>query len=82
MSKPCKNAKACPVALGRRAEVRWSLALFAMTNYLLGMATFMFWLCSSSPEHVRHLGLMLTDLPAFVEEMGGSNQKTGNHTAH
>lgn len=82
MSKPCKNPKACPVALGRRAEVRWSLALLAMTSHLLGMATFMFFLCSSSPEHSRHLRLIFTNLPAFIEEMRGSNENTHKHTAH
>ncbi len=56
----------CPVCPKNRAEVRISLAAFAMTNFLLGMATFMFVLCSSAPEHVLHLQLLLTDYPELM----------------
>ncbi len=49
-----------------RRNVRAQLATFAAINYLLGMGTFMFFLCSRSPSHLEHLGELFTDPWSFV----------------
>ena len=56
----------CPKA---RADVRASLFFFAFTNFLAGMGVFMFVFCSSAPDHIEHLNLLLTNYPEFVEHM-------------
>lgn len=38
-----------------RREIRLQLLMFAVANYLLGMGTFMFVLCSASHVHRGHL---------------------------
>lgn len=48
----------CPRA---KREVRASLAMFALANFSVGMAMFMFLFCSSSSTHVEHLKLLFTN---------------------
>ena len=49
-----------------KRNVRVQLSLFAAINYMLGMATFMFLLCSNSPSHMKHLNDLLMDPLSFV----------------
>lgn len=52
----------------KRMKVRGALAVFALTNFLLGMGTFMFIFCSSSPKHIRNLHSLLTNRLYLVKE--------------
>lgn len=63
-----------------RRNVRVQLATFAAINYMLGMGTFMFFLCSSSPEHLDHLGSLLTDPITFVTTV--TDEMSGSHSHH
>jgi hypothetical protein len=49
---------ACPKA---KREIRLSLSMFALANFSMGMAVFMFVFCSSAPKHAEHIGLLFTD---------------------
>lgn len=60
-----------------RRNVRVHLATFAAINYLLGMGTFMFFLCSQSPKHLDHLGELFTNPISFVK-----TDAEGDHTPH
>lgn len=51
---PEPNCVTCPKA---KREVRFFLGLFALTNFCMGMAFFMFLLCSSSEVHRNHFAL-------------------------
>lgn len=44
-----------------------SLALFGATTFVMGMAFFMFLLCSSSAHHMEHLKMLVTN-PALLLE--------------
>ena len=41
-------------------KVRGALAVFALTNFLLGMAALMFIFCTSSPKSIHELHSLLT----------------------
>ena len=79
MTIPCENELACPHRSRARNEVRISLALFAMTNFTIGMMVFMFTLCSSAPEHVKHLSMLFTDFPGLVEHLGDHGDSPAEH---
>lgn len=49
-----------------RRDIRIQLACFATANYLLGLATFMFFLCSNSPTHMNNLGEFVRNPIGFV----------------
>jgi len=83
MTNPCKKEKVSPVQASERTEVRVSLAVFAMTNFLIGMAVFMFTMCSSAPHHIQHLRLLFTDFPALIEHFHENEaENTHSRTAH
>ena len=81
MTAPCDKGQACPARGRERAEVRASLAIFAMTNFMIGMTVFMFTLCSSAPHHVKHLRLLFTDFSALVEHLSKGGESHYD-TAH
>ena len=81
MTTPCSKKSVCPVRARERAEVRASLAVFAMTNFMIGMAVFMFTLCSSAPHHVKHLRMLFTDFPALIEHLSEDGESHYD-TAH
>ena len=58
---------ACATCPRTKRHVRISLALFAVTNFCMGMALFMFALCSSSPHHRLHLELLLTNPSGLLD---------------
>ena len=49
-----------------RRQVRLQLAMFAAANFCLGLATFMFFICSNSPEHLKALNQFASDPIAFI----------------
>lgn len=61
-----------------RRNVRVQLATFAAINYLLGMGTFMYFLCSRSPEHLTQLGNFLNDPISFVSGDTGADHSHHN----
>lgn len=63
-----------------KRNVRFQLATFAMINYLLGMGTFMFFLCSQSPKHLDHLGILFSNPFALVT--GDTEIPQGIHDHH
>jgi len=81
MSTPCGKGPVCPARARDRAEVRASLAVFAVTNFMIGMTVFMFTLCSSAPHHIKHLRMLFTDFPALVEHLSEGG-KSHYDTAH
>jgi hypothetical protein len=60
-------APACVTYPRTKRHVRISLALFAVTNFCMGVAFFMFLLCSSSPHHRLHLELLFTNPSALFD---------------
>ena len=64
----CSNAKC-----RNRREIRVQLAMFACVNYLLGMGTFMFFLCSASNVHRGHLEHLFRDPMGYFSP--GSNHE-------
>jgi len=60
-------------------QVRISLALFAATNFLLGMGVFMFFLCSSAPDHVRQLNLLFSNPGQLFDELSEGSGKGHAH---
>ena len=60
-------------------QVRISLALFAATNFLLGMGVFMFFVCSSAPDHVRHLSLLFSSPGQLFDELSEKSEKGHAH---
>lgn len=81
MTTPCDKGSVCPARARGRAEVRVSLAIFAMTNFMIGMAVFMFTLCSSAPHHVKHLRMLFADFPALIEHLS-EGEESHHDTAH
>jgi len=71
-----KRRETCPApscaSIGNcRKEVRFYLAAHGASMFLAGMATFMFALCSQSPEHLHQLGVMLGAESAKNEHVDG-----------
>ena len=62
-----------------KRNVRVQLSLFAAINYMLGMATFMFFLCSNSPSHMKQLNNLLMDPVSFIT---GARETDHNSHAH
>lgn len=49
-----------------RKAVRTQLAIFAMLNYIAGLGTFMFFLCSNSSVHRDQLGSFAADPVRYI----------------
>jgi hypothetical protein len=62
-----------------KRNIRVNLAVFAAINYMLGMGTFMFFLCSNSPSHMKQLNNFLVNPIGFVT---GDTEVDHSHHAH
>lgn len=64
-------APSCASISSCRKQVRFYLAAYGVSMFMAGMATFMFALCSQSPEHLRQLGVMFGAESAKNEHFDG-----------
>lgn len=64
--------------LKTRKAVRTQLAIFAILNYLAGLGTFMFFLCSNSSIHRDQLGSFASDPIGYIRHAG----QEGHHGHH
>ncbi|WGL30762.1 hypothetical protein SCRES3_gp105 [Synechococcus phage S-CRES3] len=72
MKKNCAYKNQCN---SLKVQVRIALALLATTSFIMGMAAFMMFLCSSSPKHREHLAILFTQGPAALHHTLTSHEK-------